>query len=80
MDWDTDTADEACWEVLPLQPSPGGAEEKGGSGGAVVGGGGMSSEPGTDRLRANFMAGGWRYDFSSSGTPKMKGGRDGRGG
>lgn len=66
VDWDTET--EGCWDVLALQPS-GGAEENGGSGGAVVGGGGMSSGPGTDRLRANFMAGGCRNCFSSSGTP-----------
>lgn len=55
MDWDTET--DGCWDVLPLKPR-GGAEEKGGSGGAVVGGGGMSSGPGTERLRANFMVGG----------------------
>lgn len=29
----------------------------------------MSSGPGTDRLRANFTAGGCRNCFSSSGTP-----------
>lgn len=66
--WDTET--EGCWDVFVLQPS-GGAEENGGSGGAVVGGGGMSSGPGTDRLRANFMAGGCRNCFSSSGTPAV---------
>lgn len=55
MDWDTET--EGCWDVLPRKPR-GGAEENGGSGGAVVGGGGISSGPGTERLRANFMAGG----------------------
>lgn len=66
VDWDTET--EGCWDDLVLQPS-GGAEENGGSGGAVVGGGGMSSGPGTERLRANFMAGGCRNCFSSSGTP-----------
>lgn len=66
MDWDTETED--CCGDLALQPS-GGADENGGSGGAVVGGGGMSSGPGTDRLRANFMAGGCRKCFSSSGTP-----------
>ncbi len=69
MDWDTET--EGCWDDLVLQPS-GGAEENGGSGGAVVGGGGMSSGPGTDRLRANFMAGGCRNCFSSSGTPAVQ--------
>lgn len=35
----------------------------------MVGGGGMSSEPGTDRLRLNFMAGGARYGLSSSAAP-----------
>lgn len=32
----------------------------------------MSSGPGTDRLRANFMAGGCRNCFSSSGTPAVQ--------
>lgn len=36
----------------------------------MVGGGGMSSEPGTDRLRLNFMAGGARYGLSSSAAPE----------
>lgn len=70
MEVDCDTDTEGCWDALPLQPI-GGAEEKGGSGGAVVGGGGMSSGPGTERLRANFMPGGWRNCFSSSGTPDV---------
>lgn len=69
MDWETET--EGCWDVLALQPR-GGAEENGGSGGAVVGGGGMSSGPGTDRLRVNFMAGGCRNCLSSSGTPVVQ--------
>lgn len=29
----------------------------------------MSSGPGTERLRASFTAGGWRYCLSSSVTP-----------
>lgn len=69
VDWDTET--EGCWDDLALQPS-GGADENGGSGGAVVGGGGMSSGPGTDKLRANFTAGGCRNCFSSSGTPVVQ--------
>lgn len=32
----------------------------------------MSSGPGTDKLRANFMAGGCRNCFSSSGTPAVQ--------
>lgn len=67
MDWDMET--EGCWDGLVLHPK-GGADENGGSGGAVVGGGGMSSGPGTDRLRTNFMVGGCKNCFtSSSGVP-----------
>lgn len=52
-------------------PLPGcGPADKGGSGADVLGGGGISSGPGTERLRANFIAGGWRYCLSSSVTPE----------
>lgn len=54
-------------------PLPGcGPADKGGSGADVLGGGGISSGPGTDRLRASFIAGGWRYCLSSSVTPENK--------
>lgn len=54
-------------------PLPGwGPAERGGSGADVFGGGGISSGPGMDRLRASFIAGGWRYCLSSSVIPKKK--------